>query len=80
MLAQKITILKGFGFILERLDRASFLRWLLELDDIVGGNGDFEPFTPANLYYAIAQNDESYQLAIDDYMLRINDLSFKEEQ
>lgn len=79
MLAQKITILKGFGFILERLDRASFLRWLLELDDIVGGNGDFEPFTPANLYYAIAQNDESYQLAIDDYMLRINDLSFKEE-
>lgn len=79
MLAQKITILKGFGFILERLDRASFLRWLLELDDIVGGNGDFEPFTPASLYYAIAQNDESYQLAIDDYMSRISDLSFKEE-
>ena len=79
MLGTRISVLKGFGFILERLDRVSFLRWLLELDDIVGGNGDFEPFTPANLYYTIAQNDESYQLAIDDYMSRINDLSFKEE-
>lgn len=79
MLAQRITILKGFGSILERLNRISFLRWLLKLDDIVDGNGDFDPFTPTNLYYAIAQNDESYQLAIDDYMSRINDLSFKEE-
>ena len=58
MLGTRISVLKGFGFILERLDRVSFLRWLLELDDIVGGNGDFEPFTPANLYYTIAQNDE----------------------
>ena len=79
MLVRRITILKGFGSILERLNRISFLRWLLELDDIVNGNGDFDPFTPANLYYAIAQSDESYQLAIDDYMSRINDLSFKEE-
>lgn len=76
MLARRITILKGFGSILERLNRISFLRWLLELDDIVGGNGDFEPFIPANLYYAIAQNNESYQLAIDNYMSRIDDLSF----
>lgn len=86
MLGTRISVLKGLGDILLRHNKTSFLRWLLELESIVTEKGeppygsiDYNPFLPAVIYSAIAKNEEDYEAAIDDYMVRIKELSFEEE-
>lgn len=86
MLGTRISVLKGLGDILLRHNKASFLRWLSELESIITEKGeppygsiDYNPFMPAAVYSAIAKNKEDYEAAIDNYMVRIKELSFKEE-
>lgn len=86
MLGMRISVLKGLGDILLRHNKTSFLRWLLELESIATEKGeppydsiDYDPFVPAVIYSAIAKNEEDYEAAIDDYMVRIKELSFEEE-
>lgn len=86
MLGTRISVLKGLGEILLRHNKTSFLRWLLELESIATEKGeppygsiDYNPFSPTVIYSAIAKNEEDYEAAIDDYMVRIKELSFEEE-
>ena len=86
MLGTRVSILKGLGDTLLRHNRISFLRWLLELESIVTEKGeppysniDYNPFEPAAVYFAIARNKEDYEEAINNYVVRIKELSFEEE-
>lgn len=79
MLGTRISILKGLGDILLRHNRLSFLRWLLELESIATEKEEppYSPFEPAAVYFAIAQNKEDYEEAINNYVVRIKELSFE---
>ena len=86
MLGTRISVLKGLGGILLRHNKASFLRWLLELESIATEKGeppydniDYNPFVPAVIYSTIAKNKEDYEAAIDGYMIHIKELSFGDE-
>lgn len=86
MLGTRISVLKGLGDVLLRHNKASFLRWLLELESIVTEKGeplynsiDYNLFMPAAVYSAIAKNKEDYEAAINNYVVHIKELSFEEE-